>query len=146
MKVKGGSVNFSHFPRRNRLHGRFIHWSEKKTGGRYGKRASAAVGNAAATGNRIGKKEKNEDFYKAILLLKDEEECYSFFRDMCTIAELRAMEQRFEVARMLTQGKVYSEILERTGASSATISRVARSLTDSDGGYERIFARMKGEK
>ena len=94
----------------------------------------------AAPGNRIGKKEKNEDFYKAILLLKDEEECYSFF------AELRAMEQRFEVARMLTQGKVYSEILERTGASSATISRVARSLTDSDGGYERIFARMKGEK
>ena len=100
----------------------------------------------AAPGNRIGKKEKNEDFYKAILLLKDEEECYSFFRDVCTIAELRAMEQRFEVARMLTQGKVYSEILERTGASSATISRVARSLTDSDGGYERIFARMKGEK
>ena len=90
----------------------------------------------AAPGNRIGKKEKNEDFYKAILLLKDEEECYSFFRDVCTIAELRAMEQRF----------VYSEILERTGASSATISRVARSLTDSDGGYERIFARMKGEK
>ena len=99
----------------------------------------------AAPGNRIGKKEKNEDFYKAILLLKDEED-YSFFRDVCTIAELRAMEQRFEVARMLTQGKVYSEILERTGASSATISRVARSLTDSDGGYERIFARMKGEK
>ena len=92
----------------------------------------------AAPGNRIGKKEKNEDFYKAILLLKDEEECYSFFRDVCTIAELRAMEQRFEVARMLTQGKVYSEILERTGASSATISRVARSLTDSDGGYELI--------
>ena len=46
----------------------------------------------AAPGNRIGKKEKNEDFYKAILLLKDEEECYSFFRDVCTIAELRAME------------------------------------------------------
>ena len=100
----------------------------------------------AAAGNRIRKKEKNGDFYKAILLLKDEEECYSFFRDVCTIAVRRAMEQRFEVARMLTQGKVYSEILERTGASSATISRVARSLTDSDGGYERIFARMKGEK
>ena len=100
----------------------------------------------AAPGSRISKKEKNEDFYKAILLLKDEQECYSFFRDVCTVTELRAMEQRFEVARMLTQGKVYSEILERTGASSATISRVARSLTDSDGGYERIFARMKGEK
>ena len=97
----------------------------------------------AAPGNRIGKKEKNEDFYKAILLIKDEEECYSFFRDVCTIAELRAMEQRFEVARMLTEGMGYSEILERTGASSATISRVARSLNDSDGGYERIFARMK---
>ena len=97
----------------------------------------------AAPGNRIGKKEKNEDFYKAILLLRDEEECYSFFRDVCTIAELRAMEQRFEVARMLTTGMVYSEILERTGASSATISRVARSLTDSSGGYERIFERMK---
>ena len=74
----------------------------------------------AAPGNRIGKKEKNEDFYKAILLLKDEEECYSFFRDVCTIAELRAMEQRFEVARMLTQGKVYSEILERSSASSVS--------------------------
>ena len=97
----------------------------------------------AAPGNHIGKKEKNEDFYKAILLLKDEEECYSFFRDVCTIAELHAMEQRFEVARMLTDGMVYSEILERTGASSATISRVARSLTDSTGGYERIFGRMK---
>ena len=82
----------------------------------------------AAPGNRIGKKEKNEDFYKAILLLKDEEEGYSFFRDVCTIAELRAMEQRFEVARMLTQGKVYSEIRRETGASSATVSRVNRML------------------
>ena len=97
----------------------------------------------AAPGSRISKKEKNEDFYKAILLLEDEEECYSFFRDVCTVTELRAMEQRFEVARMLTQGKVYSEILERTGASSATISRVARSLNDSTGGYDRVFDRMK---
>ena len=97
----------------------------------------------AAPGSRISKKEKNEDFYKAILLLEDEEECYSFFRDVCTVTELRAMEQRFEVARMLTQGKVYSEILERTGASSATISRVARSLNDSTGGYDKVFDRMK---
>ena len=97
----------------------------------------------AAPGNRISKKEKNEDFYKAILLLEDEEECYSFFRDVCTVTEMRAMEQRFEVARMLTQGKVYSEILERTGASSATISRVARSLNDSTGGYDKVFDRMK---
>ena len=97
----------------------------------------------AAPGNRISKKEKNEDFYKAILLLENEEECYSFFRDVCTVTEMRAMEQRFEVARMLTQGKVYSEILERTGASSATISRVARSLNDSTGGYDKVFDRMK---
>ena len=97
----------------------------------------------AAPGSRISKKEKNEDFYKAILLLENEEECYSFFRDVCTVTEMRAMEQRFEVARMLTQGKVYSEILERTGASSATISRVARSLNDSTGGYDKVFERMK---
>lgn len=97
----------------------------------------------AAPGSRISKKEKNEDFYKAILLLKEEDECYSFFRDVCTIAELRAMEQRFEVARLLTEGRVYSEILERTGASSATISRVARSLEDSAGGYDTVFRRMK---
>ena len=97
----------------------------------------------AAPGSRISKKEKNEDFYRAILLLENEEECYSFFRDVCTVTELRAMEQRFEVARMLTQGKVYSEILERTGASSATISRVARSINDSTGGYDKVFERMK---
>ena len=99
----------------------------------------------AAPGSRISKKEKNEDFYKAILLLKDEQECYSFFRDVCTVTELRAMEQRFEVARLLTEGKVYSEILERTGASSATVSRVARSLNDSTGGNDNVFARMKKE-
>ncbi|MBE6909667.1 MAG: TrpR-like protein [Ruminococcaceae bacterium] len=97
----------------------------------------------AAPGSRIGKKAKNEDFYKAIMLLKNEEECYSFFCDVCTQTELRAMEQRFEVARLLTKGMVYNDILERTGASSATISRVARSLNDSDGGYEYVFGRMK---
>jgi len=94
----------------------------------------------------IATKEKNERLYRAILALETEEECYAFFQDLCTIAELRSMEQRYEVATLLSEGMVYSDILERTGASSATISRVARSLTDSDGGYERIFARMKGEK
>ena len=100
----------------------------------------------AAPGKRVGKKAKNEDFYKAILLLQNEEECYSFFRDVCTLNELRAMEQRFEVARLLTRGMVYNDILERTGASSATISRVARSLNDSNGGYECVFDRMKDGK
>ena len=96
--------------------------------------------------SKIGKKEKNDRLYKAILMLETEEECYNFFQDLCTVSELRSMEQRYEVATLLSEGMVYSDILERTGASSATISRVARSLTDSDGGYERIFARMKGEK
>ena len=94
-------------------------------------------------GSRIGHRDQNEDFYKAILLLRSEEECSSFFRDVCTVAELRTMEQRFEVARLLSKGLVYSEILERTGASSATISRVARSLTDSSGGHARVFERME---
>ena len=97
----------------------------------------------AAPGSRIGRKAKNDDFYKAVMLLKSEEECYSFFCDVCTQTELRAMEQRFEVARLLTKGMVYNDILERTGASSATISRVARSLNDSAGGYECVFGRMK---
>ena len=100
----------------------------------------------AAPGKRVGKKAKNDDFYKAILLLKDESECYSFFCDVCTQTELRAMEQRFEVARLLSRGMVYSDILERTGASSATISRVARSLNDSTGGYDCVFARMDDGK
>ena len=78
--------------------------------------------------SKIGKKEKNDRLYKAILMLETEEECYNFFQDLCTVSELRAMEQRFEVARMLTQGKVYSEIRRETGASSATVSRVNRML------------------
>ena len=93
--------------------------------------------------SKIGKKEKNDRLYKAILMLETEEECYNFFQDLCTVSELRSMEQRYEVATLLNDGLIYNDILERTGASSATISRVARSLNDSDGGYERIFARMK---
>ena len=99
-----------------------------------------------AAKSKIAKKEKSDRLYQAILTLETEEECYNFFQDLCTISEMRSMEQRFEVATLLNSGMIYNDILERTGASSATISRVARSLTDSDGGYERIFARMKGEK
>lgn len=92
---------------------------------------------------KIGKKEKNGDLYKAILLLQNEEECYDFFQDLCTVSELRAMEQRFEVASLLSDGMIYNDILERTGASSATISRVNRSLSYGTGGYEKVFDRMK---
>ncbi|MEA4993477.1 hypothetical protein SDC9_117738 [bioreactor metagenome] len=90
---------------------------------------------------KIGKKEKNGELYKAILLLKNEEECYNFFQDLCTVSELRSMEQRFEVATLLHEGLIYNDILERTGASSATISRVNRSLSYGAGGYDVIFER-----
>lgn len=90
---------------------------------------------------RIAKKEKSDGLYQAILTLKTEEEVYNFFQDLCTITELRAMEQRFDVAVLLTDGMIYNEILERTGASSATISRVNRSLAFGHGGYEVYFDR-----
>jgi len=92
---------------------------------------------------RVGKKEKSDALYRAILLLKDEEECYKFFQDLCTVSELRSMEQRFEVAMLLHQGMIYNDILDKTGASSATISRVNRSLSYGVGGYEEIFERME---
>jgi TrpR-related protein YerC/YecD len=72
--------------------------------------------------------------YETILKLKDEDECRRFFEDLCTPVELRSMEQRFDVAVYLQQGKVYLEILEKTGASSATISRVRRSMLDNGAG------------
>ena len=95
---------------------------------------------------KIGKKEKNDALYKAILMLKDEQECYDFFQDLCTISELRSMEQRFEVASLLYDGMIYNDILERTGASSATISRVNRSLSYGTGAYAQIFEREKKQK
>ena len=94
------------------------------------------------------RKEKSVALYQTILQLKDEDECERFFQDLCSITELKAMEQRFEVAVLLEQGMVYNEILERTGASSATISRVNRALNYGADGYKDVFARMdiKSEK
>ena len=91
----------------------------------------------------IATKEKTERLYRAILALETEEECYAFFQDLCTIAELRSMEQRYEVATLLSEGMVYSDILERTGASSATISRVNRALLNGTGGYVSVLGKMK---
>ena len=91
----------------------------------------------------IATKYKNERLYRAILALETEEECYAFFQDLCTIAELRSMEQRYEVATLLSEGMVYSDILERTGASSATISRVNRALLNGTGGYVSVLGKMK---
>ena len=95
---------------------------------------------------KIGKKEKSDQLYKAIMQLQDEQECYEFFQDLCTVSELRSMEQRFEVASLLNDGMIYNEILERTGASSATISRVNRSLSGGSGGYEAYFSRLNEEE
>lgn len=92
---------------------------------------------------KIAQKEKNDLLYRAILKLETEEECYNFFQDLCTISELRAMEQRFEVATLLDEDMIYSEILEQTGASSATISRVNRSLINGTGGYTSVLEKMK---
>ena len=90
---------------------------------------------------RITKKKKSDGLYKALLTLRTEKEIYAFFQDLCTVAELRSMEQRFEVASLLDDGMIYNDILERTGASSATISRVNRSLAFGCGGYQTYFER-----
>ena len=95
---------------------------------------------------KIAKKEKSDRLYKAILTLETEEECYNFFQDLCTIPELRSMEQRYEVATLLSQGLIYNDILERTGASSATISRVNRSLFYGAGGYESVLEKMREQE
>ena len=95
---------------------------------------------------RISKKEQHKLLYRAILQLQDEEECYEFFQDLCTVSELRAMEQRFEVASLLYEGQIYSDIFQRTGASSATISRVSRSLNYGTGAYERLLRQLRREE
>ena len=95
---------------------------------------------------KIAKKEKSDRLYKAILTLETEEECYNFFQDLCTIPELRSMEQRYEVATLLNNGLIYNDILERTGASSATISRVNRSLIYGAGGYESVLEKMREQE
>ena len=78
----------------------------------------------------------------AILCLQTKEECYNFFEDLCTVNELLSLSQRFEVATMLRDHKTYLEIAEKTGASTATISRVNRSLNYGSDGYELIFERL----
>ena len=83
-----------------------------------------------------------DQLFDAILSLKNKEECYTFFEDVCTINELLSLSQRFEVAKMLRQKKTYLEISEKTGASTATISRVNRSLNYGNDGYDMVFARL----
>ncbi len=88
-----------------------------------------------------------DELFEAILQLETEEECRLFFKDLCTIPELKALSQRFQVAKLLTENHVYSDIVKETGASTATISRVNRSLAyDGTGGYNIVFDRLKDKK
>ncbi len=89
-------------------------------------------------------KDSNVDFlFNAVLNLQTLEECYDFFEDLCTVPEIKALSQRIVVAKMLRDKKVYSDIVSETGASTATISRVNRSLQYGCNGYEEIFKRME---
>ena len=87
-----------------------------------------------------------DQLFDAILHLKNKEECYTFFEDLCTVNELLSLSQRCEVASMLRSHKTYLEIAEKTGASTATISRVNRSLNYGNDGYEIVFSRMENEE
>ncbi len=88
-----------------------------------------------------------EDLFEAILCLKTQDECKLFFKDLCTVPELKALSQRFQVAKLLTENHVYSDIVSATGASTATISRVNRSLAyDGNGGYNIVFDRLQDKK
>ena len=89
---------------------------------------------------------ENVDFlFKAILSLETTEECYDFFEDLCTVQELKTLSQRIVVAKMLSEKCVYTDIVEQTGASTATISRVNRSLNYGNDGYDMVFERI-GDK
>ena len=93
--------------------------------------------------NKKLKTDAVDHLFDAILCLQSKDECYNFFEDLCTVNELISLSQRFEVASMLRAKKTYLEIAEKTGASTATISRVNRSLNYGTDGYELIFERMK---
>ena len=87
-----------------------------------------------------------DHLFEAILCLKDKEECYTFFEDVCTINELLSLSQRFEVAKMLREKRTYLEISEKTGASTATISRVNKCLVYGSDGYRKMLDRLKEDE
>ncbi|MBN7772873.1 YerC/YecD family TrpR-related protein [Clostridium aminobutyricum] len=92
------------------------------------------------------KREDIDELFKAILTLQDEEDCYRFFEDICTINEIHAIAQRLQVAKLLSEKKTYSEIEEITKASTATISRINKCLVYGADGYQRILARLEEQK
>lgn len=93
--------------------------------------------------NKKKERTRSDLLYESILTLQSVEECKNFFKDLCTMSELCAMEQRLEVAILLSEGMIYNDILERTGASSATISRVNRALQYGADGYQAVLPRVQ---
>ncbi|MCL2054549.1 MAG: YerC/YecD family TrpR-related protein [Oscillospiraceae bacterium] len=98
----------------------------------------------------MGMKEKLKDFnleelFEAILTLKTTDECYAFFDDLCTVLELKSLSQRLQVAKMLAKKTVYSDIVAETGASTATISRVNRTLNYGSDGYALVLERVNNK-
>ncbi len=91
------------------------------------------------------KDDKTDELFDAILTLSSREDCYLFFEDLCTIPEVREMSRRFHAAKLLSENKVYTDIVSQTGLSSATISRVNRALLYGSGGYAEVIRRL-GEK
>jgi len=89
------------------------------------------------------KNQQMENLLRAVLSLKNMEECYSFFEDLCTVTELKSMAQRFEVARLLSEGHVYGDVVKITGASTATISRVNRALNYGNDSYRMALERIR---
>ena len=96
--------------------------------------------------NKKLKTEAVDELFDAILSLENKDECYAFFEDLATINEILSLAQRYEVARMLTEKKTYMAIAEKTGASTATISRVNRSLNYGEDGYGMVFSRLNEKK
>ena len=96
--------------------------------------------------NKKIKTDAVDHLFEAILTLKTPEECYAFFEDVCTVNELLSLSQRYEVAKMLREKRTYLDIAESTGASTATISHVNRSLNYGSDGYDMVFARVKEQE
>ena len=96
--------------------------------------------------NKKIKTQAVDNLFEAILSLENKDECYIFFEDLCTVNELLSLSQRYEVASMLNNKNTYLEIAEKTGASTATISRVNRSLNYGNDGYELVFSRTRQEE
>ena len=91
------------------------------------------------------KRDDIDELFRAILLLEDEEDCYRFFEDVCTVNEIHAIAQRLQVAKLLSEGMVFNEISKETGSSSATIGRVNKCLMYGPGGYKAVLERLKEE-